>query len=77
MALRAGPGRCLSWPGPALARPVCWWAACSGFWSRARAADLLAVTFTRRAAAELRQRLAAALRELPALPRCDTLHGLA
>ncbi len=39
---------------------------------------LLAVTFTRRAAGELRERLGAALPELrDHPPRCDTLHGLA
>lgn len=38
---------------------------------------LLAVTFTRRAAGELRERLAAALPGLRDQPRCDTLHGLA
>lgn len=40
---------------------------------------ILAVTFTRRAAGELRERLAAAFPQTPAnaLPRCDTLHGLA
>jgi uncharacterized protein (TIGR00375 family) len=38
---------------------------------------ILAVTFTRRAAAELKQRLAALLGEDAALPRADTLHALA
>lgn len=38
---------------------------------------LLAVTFTRRAANEMRQRLAAALPHMQDLPCCDTLHGLA
>ncbi|MDR2055792.1 MAG: UvrD-helicase domain-containing protein [Desulfovibrio sp.] len=38
---------------------------------------IVAVTFTRRAAREMRERLAAALPDHPALPRCDTLHGLA
>ncbi|WP_297671467.1 UvrD-helicase domain-containing protein [uncultured Desulfovibrio sp.] len=40
---------------------------------------ILAVTFTRRAAGELRERLTAAFpeRAAAALPRCDTLHGLA
>jgi superfamily I DNA/RNA helicase len=38
---------------------------------------IVAVTFTRRAALEMRERLAAALPDHPALPRCDTLHGLA
>lgn len=39
---------------------------------------LLAVTFTRRAANEMRQRLAAALpRTLGNLPCCDTMHGIA
>ena len=40
---------------------------------------LLAVTFTRRAAGEIRERLALAFpgRAAGALPQCDTLHGLA
>ena len=38
---------------------------------------IVAVTFTRRAALEMRERLAAVLPDHPALPRCDTLHGLA
>ncbi|WP_302413116.1 UvrD-helicase domain-containing protein [uncultured Desulfovibrio sp.] len=78
MALRAGPGPVLVLAGPGAGKTRVLvgrlqWLLEQG----ARAADLLAVTFTRRAAAELRQRLAAALPELPTLPRCDTLHGLA
>ena len=38
---------------------------------------LLALTFTRRAAGEMRQRVAAALVPGASLPACDTLHGLA
>ncbi|MDO5484417.1 MAG: UvrD-helicase domain-containing protein, partial [Desulfovibrionaceae bacterium] len=38
---------------------------------------LLAITFTRRAAGEIRQRLGAALSHPANLPQCDTLHGLA
>jgi superfamily I DNA/RNA helicase len=38
---------------------------------------IVAVTFTRRAALEMRERLAATLPDHSALPRCDTLHGLA
>ncbi|MDR3357594.1 MAG: UvrD-helicase domain-containing protein [Desulfovibrio sp.] len=38
---------------------------------------IVAVTFTRRAALEMRERLASALPGHPALPGCDTLHGLA
>lgn len=38
---------------------------------------LLALTFTRRAAGEMRQRLAAAHAPDAPLPACDTLHGLA
>ncbi len=38
---------------------------------------LLAVTFTRRAANEMRQRLAAALPHMRDLPCCDTMHGIA
>jgi len=38
---------------------------------------ILAVTFTRRAAGELRERLAALGRETEALPKADTLHALA
>lgn len=38
---------------------------------------LLAVTFTRRAANEMRQRLAAALPHMHDLPCCDTMHGIA
>jgi uncharacterized protein (TIGR00375 family) len=38
---------------------------------------IMAVTFTRRAALEMRQRLASALPGHPSPPRCDTLHGLA
>jgi uncharacterized protein (TIGR00375 family) len=39
--------------------------------------NILAVTFTRRAAGELRERLLAARGEESALPRADTLHALA
>lgn len=44
------------------------------------ASDIVAVTFTRRAAEEMRTRLAAALQddaEVPELPETDTLHALA
>ena len=40
-------------------------------------ASLLAVTFTRRAASELRQRLRESCGQQTALPACDTLHALA
>ncbi len=38
---------------------------------------LLAITFTRRAAGEMRQRLAAAIKAKTPLPECDTMHALA
>ena len=41
------------------------------------AGDLLAITFTRRAAGEMRRRLADSLPHAAALPPCDTLHALA
>lgn len=39
--------------------------------------QLLALTFTRRAAGEMRERLAAGRPSAKSLPACDTLHGLA
>jgi uncharacterized protein (TIGR00375 family) len=77
-ALRAGPEPTLVLAGPGAGKTRVLvgrlaWLVEQG----ARPQDILAVTFTRRAAGELRERLAAALPDLPAPPRCDTLHGLA
>ena len=81
-ALEAGPGPVLVLAGPGagktrtlvgrLVRLLC---------SGTPASDIVAITFTRRAAEEMRTRLAAALRDgeghEAALPETDTLHALA
>ncbi len=77
-ALRAGPGPVLILAGPGAGKTRVLigrlqWMLEEG----ARPQELLAVTFTRRAAGELRERLNATLPRLGALPQCDTLHGLA
>lgn len=77
-ALNAGPGPVLILAGPGAGKTRVLIGRLQRLLEEgARPQDLLAVTFTRRAAGELRERLSAALPHLSRLPQCDTLHGLA
>ncbi len=77
-ALRAGPGPVLILAGPGAGKTRVLIGRLQRLLEEgARPGELLAVTFTRRAAGELRERLNAALPGLSAPPQCDTLHGLA
>ncbi len=77
-ALRAGPGPVLILAGPGAGKTRVLVGRLQGLLEKgAPPQELLAVTFTRRAAGELRERLSAALPRLSDLPQCDTLHGLA
>ncbi len=77
-ALRAGPAPVLILAGPGAGKTRVLIGRLQRLLEEgARPQELLAVTFTRRAAGELRERLNAALPQLAALPQCDTLHGLA
>lgn len=77
-ALRAGPGPVLVLAGPGAGKTRVLVGRLQRLLEEGLPPrQLLAVTFTRRAAGELRERLGAALPGLDALPQCDTLHGLA
>lgn len=78
-ALMAGPGPVLVQAGPGAGKTRVLIGRMQHLLNQGTApSKLLAVTFTRRAANEMRQRLAAALPHMQAnLPRCDTLHGIA
>ncbi|MBQ4566810.1 MAG: UvrD-helicase domain-containing protein [Desulfovibrio sp.] len=77
-ALQAGPGPVLVAAGPGAGKTRILVGRLQWLLEQGQPANsLLAVTFTRRAAAEMRQRLAKALPDLAGLPQCDTLHGLA
>lgn len=76
-ALEAGPHSVLVMAGPGAGKTHTLMGRVAHLLEQGLAPEhMLVVTFTRRAAAELRQRLAA-LRPGGALPRCDTLHALA
>ncbi len=78
-ALMAGPGPVLVQAGPGAGKTRVLIGRMQHLLSQGIApGKLLAVTFTRRAANEMRQRLALALPHMQAnLPCCDTLHGIA
>lgn len=78
LALVAGPGPVLVQAGPGAGKTRVLVGRVQHLLDQgAEPHKLLAVTFTRRAANEMRQRLAAALPHMQDLPCCDTLHGLA
>lgn len=77
-ALQAGPGPVLVAAGPGAGKTRVLIGRLQWLLEKdIRAENILALTFTRRAAAEMRERLARALPGRVALPFCDTLHGLA
>ncbi|MGE9984765.1 UvrD-helicase domain-containing protein [Desulfovibrio sp. SGI.169] len=77
-ALRAGPGPVLILAGPGAGKTRVLVGRLQRLLEEGLPPqELLAVTFTRRAAGELRERLGAAPPRRDALPQCDTLHGLA
>ena len=77
IALDAGPHPVLVLAGPGAGKTRVLVGRLQRLLSQGTAPEhLLALTFTRRAAAEMRDRLAGDTAEAP-LPRCDTLHGYA
>ncbi|MBQ3059495.1 MAG: UvrD-helicase domain-containing protein [Desulfovibrio sp.] len=77
-ALQAGPGPVLVAAGPGAGKTRVLIGRLQWLLEQGNAPhELLALTFTRRAAGEMRERLATALPQTTAMPRCDTLHGLA
>lgn len=77
-ALRAGPSPALVLAGPGAGKTRVLIGRLQSLLEQGEdPGRILALTFTRRAAAELRQRLTTALPDMPNPPLCDTLHGLA
>ncbi|AGW12493.1 UvrD-helicase domain-containing protein [Megalodesulfovibrio gigas] len=77
-AVQAGPGPVLVVAGPGAGKTRTLLARCLALLEAGRPArHLLLVTFTRKAAAEIEERLLNTLGDSQALPRTDTLHALA